>query len=357
MPDDKSGEALSVFPGWVPEGARLYLTHVEGGVTIRGLARSKGVHASTVMRQVRRFEQRRDDPLVDTALRRLAKKSARATSCSQTTEYRQMMPHAQTAANDTVAQDPMLEDAYRALRRLCETGAVLAIAADMEKAVVVRNGPDGSSTRTAVVDRAVAEAMALKDWISCNKPGRISRYEVTQTGRSAAKTLMQDEDEEAPQCRDQEDTPNRRARYGAVESPLVSLARRRDKDGKAFLNEALVTAGERLREDFELGQMSQNKEPKEADLLHPDEMDSDRGCAEGTGPAAARARVRDALAELGPGLADIALRCCCYLEGLEVTEKRMGWSARSGKIVLRIALQRLRQHYDDQRPDYGKLIG
>jgi len=52
----------------------------------------------------------------------------------------------------------------------------------------------------------------------------------------------------------------------------------------------------------------------------------------------------------------VALRCCCYLQGLEIVEKRMGWSARSGKIVLRIALQRLRRHYDDQAvPD--RLVG
>ena len=33
------------------------------------------------------------------------------------------------------------------------------------------------------------------------------------------------------------------------------MARRRDRDGKPFLNEDLVTAGERLREDLELAQM------------------------------------------------------------------------------------------------------
>ena len=55
MQDDTSVEALSVIPGWVPEGARLYLSHAEGGVTIRCLARSKGVHASTVLRQLRPF--------------------------------------------------------------------------------------------------------------------------------------------------------------------------------------------------------------------------------------------------------------------------------------------------------------
>jgi DNA invertase Pin-like site-specific DNA recombinase len=58
---------------------------------------------------------------------------------------------------------------------------------------------------------------------------------------------------------------------------------------------------------------------------------------------------------LGPGLGDIALKCCCYLEGLETAEKRMGWSARSGKIVLRIALQRLLQFYETELGDV--LIG
>ena len=353
MQDDTSVEALSVIPGWVPEGARLYLSHVEGGVTIRGLARSKGVHASTVMRQVRRFEARRDDPLVDKALRRLAANSARATPFVLTKECCQMIQTTPRQTPPVPANDPLLNDAHRALRRLCETGAVLAIAADMEKAVVVRNGADGSSTRTAVIDRAVAEAMALKDWIICEKPGRISRYEVTAAGRAAVKVLTTDDVEAHTDPVVDEDTPNRRARYGAVESPLISLARRRDKDGNSFLDEALVSAGERLREDFELGQVG----PQIAQSWESFVRLSDGTCGNGVGPEAARTRVRAALEELGPGLADVALRCCCFLEGLEVTEKRMGWSARSGKIVLRIALQRLRQHYKTQRGDYGQMIG
>ncbi|HAR51660.1 MAG TPA: helix-turn-helix domain containing protein, partial [Roseovarius nubinhibens] len=60
--------------------------------------------------------------------------------------------------------------------------------------------------------------------------------------------------------------------------------------------------------------------------------------------------------DLGPGLGDIALRCCCHLEGLESAERRMGWSARSGKIVLRIALQRLKRFYDGLG-DEAAMIG
>lgn len=356
MPDDKSVEALSVIPGWVPEGAKLYLTHVEGGVTIRGLARSKGVHASTVMRQVRRFEQRRDDPLVDTALRRLAIRSARAISGSQTTECRQMIPTPIASNQDQATFDVLPEEAHRALGRLCETGAVMAIASDMEKAVVVRTGTDGSSTRTAVVDRAVAEAMALKDWISCERVGRISRYEITAAGRAAAKALCTFEDRSTAQ-EDPDESPNRRARYGIVESPLIALARRRDKNGNAFLKEDMVAAGERLREDFELSQLRADAVQDWQSFCRTLDGGAAATSVLGTSPEAARARVREALLDLGPGLADIALQCCCYLEGLEVTEKRMGWSARSGKIVLRIALQRLRHHYAQQQQDYGKMIG
>ena len=40
-----------------------------------------------------------------------------------------------------------------------------------------------------------------------------------------------------------------------TESPLVGLARRRDRDGQMFLMRELVAVGERLREDFELAKM------------------------------------------------------------------------------------------------------
>ena len=49
------------------------------------------------------------------------------------------------------------------------------------------------------------------------------------------------------------------------------------------------------------------------------------------------------------GLGDVALRCCCRLEGLEAVEQTMGLSVRSGKTVLRIALQRLARHYNDTK--------
>jgi hypothetical protein len=75
------------------------------------------------------------------------------------------------------------------------------------------------------------------------------------------------------------------------------------------------------------------------------------------GSERARDRVALALRDLGPGLGDMVLRCCCFLEGLEAAEQRLGWSARSGKIVLRIALQRLKRHYDETYGGASPLIG
>ena len=49
----------------------IYGTNVYRGISFRDLARKEGCHPSTVLRQVRRCEGRRDDPLVDEVLRLL----------------------------------------------------------------------------------------------------------------------------------------------------------------------------------------------------------------------------------------------------------------------------------------------
>ena len=119
-----------------------------------------------------------------------------------------------------------------------------------------------------------------------------------------------------------------------------------------------MEAAERLREDFELAQMGPRVAQNwERFLTGGDRggFQNDAGLAQG--PRAARDRVAAALRDLGPGLGDVALRVCCFLEGIEAAEQRMGWAARSGKIVLRIALQRLRRHYDETYGKHGPLIG
>ena len=67
-------------------------------------------------------------------------------------------------------------------------------------------------------------------------------------------------------------------------------------------------------------------------------------------------KVATALKALGTVLDDIALRCCYSVEGLETSEKSLGWAARSRKIVLRIALTALDRHYRDTYGPGGGII-
>jgi hypothetical protein len=359
---------LHSLPEWLPDAVRLYLDHTEEGVSLRALARRDGRHASTVMRLVRRYENRRDDPLMDEALSALS----RATVGAALDPVRKDSPMSAPICPQslTVDEATILQEGRRILRRLAEAGAVLAIAPDMEKAVVMRDMPDGRTARTAIMERAVAQAFALKDWIVCRKAGRVASYEITGVGRAALKRMMGGEDGMAEagaifagQHRDWDervvasDEGPKRIRYNLAESPVAVMGRRRDKDGRLFLEPDLVEAAERLREDFELAQMG----PRVAQNWERFLTGGDRGGfrpEQGMGGSGrARDRVARALRDLGPGLGDVALRVCCFLEGIETAERRMGWAARSGKIVLRIALQRLRRHYDEVYGRSGPLIG
>ncbi|SEM07452.1 hypothetical protein SAMN05443999_11257 [Roseovarius azorensis] len=352
---------LQQVPSWVPEAALHYLAHTENGMPIRALARRAGRHASTVLRQIRAFETRRDDLLVDEALRRLGQR----VHCTMTTGS-DAKENPMTSPSAPLTDTRLTSEARRILRRMSESGALLAVSVEMDKSVVVRDTGNGQPMRTAVVEREVAEALALKGWIACDRPGRIARYHITAAGRGALSGLLAAAENQATGLREAPaqhadhgeagDNSARPLRYGPAESPLAALARRRDKDGARFISVELVRAGERLREDFELARMGPRVTQNWDHFLS--HVDTQGGAAPSGryGAEAARARVIGALRELGPGLGDVALRCCCYLEGLERAEQKMGWSARSGKIVLRIALQRLRRHYETLG-DAGGMIG
>ena len=367
--------ASSQIPDWLPDLAATYLAHTSAGVPIRALARAKGCHASTVLRQVRKVEAWRDDPLIDEALERLGRTHGpdRPVTVSANEEFSPMTP--QPAWSVTSPEERpahrIEREARRILRRLCEKGAFLAVAPTMEKAVVLREVVPGKQNRIAVVDRDVAHAFALQEWIACDRAGKIACYTITPVGRAALKRLLTEErtprgtpagleEAQSPfqeqhrffaerEVAGEDGTGDRRLRFNLAESPLSVLGRKRDKEGVAYLSGNLIEAGERLREDFELAQMGPRVAQNWDRFLTVGgrgQMQASRGPAEG--PQDARVRVAKALEALGPGLSDIVFRICCFLEGLETAEKRLGWSARSGKVVLKIALERLAMHYGIQ---------
>lgn len=318
-----------------PQEAEIYLRHVEEGVSIRALARELGCHASTVLRRIRKFENRRDDPLVDSAL------------------------------SGKPAQE--CDDKYRRiLRRMAEPGAELITSKDMHKALVLRD-----EIQTAILDREMAEQMALRGWIAQSEQiGKVQRYVLVPMGREALRRMVHSspsEEHEASHAdqhrkwkkktiEDPEDGRRKSRRVNIAESPLMLLARRRDRNGKLFLTQGMVAAGERLREDFELAQMGPHI-AQNWDRFLTAGINVSRNPINSGGSEAARNRVAHALRELGPGMGDVVFRVCCFLEGIEMTERRLGWSARSGKIVLRLALMRLEKHYQDVYGGKMPLIG
>ncbi len=362
----------SVFPSWVPVAAQRYLLHTVKGQSFRKLAKQQNCAPSTILRQIRKIENERDDPLMDGALQAFSTYDPQIGSKKETASMSRHERNLKLPDQITINAE-----ARRILRRMSETDAILVVSAEMEMAVVLRC-KDDVPVRTGMVSRQVAQAFALQDWISCTKKGRVHQYEITHTGRCALKRLLAQEAaaksgaervssgfaEQHIVWENKEVSdpihPGRVAnvRVNLAESPLLLLARRKDKDGIPFLTEDLIVAAERLREDFELAQMGPRTGQNWDKFLT---AGADMGFVPGKdaldGPSGARSRVHEALKALGPGLSDIVLRCCCHLEGLETAEKRMGWSARSGKIVLRIALQRLALHYETQNGGKSPMIG
>ncbi len=342
------GPLTQGLPDWVPEIAVTYLSHTALGVPLRQLARQKGVHASTVLRQVRKFEERRDDPLVDQALDAVA---------------RDYFPNDPEHPN--MAKTPNTNsEAKRILRHLSETGTYLLASKQMPKAAVFKEIDGQEPRKVATVETRIAHRFALQEWISGKQIGAIGRYSITSVGRAALRRMLADDNgftEQHQEFGERDislgpDGSIKRVRYNIAESPLALLGRKRGANG-AFLTPAQIAAGERLREDFELAHMGPRVAQNWDRFLTSASSGGFNGNAPAEGPGAARERVSKALTALGPGLADIAFRVCCFLDGLEKAEKRLGWSARSGKVVLRIALQRLAQHYGMNDTEESQMAG
>ena len=131
--------------------------------------------------------------------------------------------------------------------------------------------------------------------------------------------------------------PRRRSvTVNLAESPLTWL------HARGHLDDRLFDAGERLRADYERAQIA----PGVTMRWEPVRI---RGTADAPAPTerqiAARQRFDGAIRAAGKGLEDILWRVVCAGETLAGAEKALSWPVRSGKLVLKLALDRVADFY------------
>jgi hypothetical protein len=140
-----------------------------------------------------------------------------------------------------------------------------------------------------------------------------------------------------------------------TESPLAWLARRRGKDGRPLIAGHQLLAGEHLRADFTRAQLT----PRITANWTASVASGRRADGGGTSDfsdavIAAKQRVRHALDAVGPEFSGLLLDVCCFLKGLDRVESERRWPARSAKVVLQLALDRLARHYGIEEAARGR---
>lgn len=133
---------------------------------------------------------------------------------------------------------------------------------------------------------------------------------------------------------------NPRGRSVAVnlaESPLAWLHARGHLPGR------LLDAGEKLRADYERAALA----PSMTMRWDPVRIKGgpDTGLSPSERQIAAKVRFDGAMAAAGKGLSDVLWRVACACESLPDAERALAWPARSGKLVLKLALERVADFY------------
>ena len=125
-----------------------------------------------------------------------------------------------------------------------------------------------------------------------------------------------------------------------AESPLSWL------HSRGHLTDRQLLAGEKLRGDYEAAMMGPNVTMRWENIpLSREKRGAPSGLNQTERMISAKARFDGALAALGPDLSDIAWRVICAGEAMPDAERQMAWPVRSGKLVLRIALDPLAGFY------------
>lgn len=254
-----------------------------------------------------------------------------------------------------IAHGELYREAKRIFRRLVEPETYLSSVDEHRYGLFV---PRNRGVKPVMrVERSLVEAFCQEDWLEINSytdEGEASQdmdYKLSEVGIAWWGRQRAEVGGEPFQRQHQSvgGVVASQSKINFAESPLAWLHHRKGKDGKAFLNDAAFEAGERFRIDFTKAQLSPSLTANwEVQSMGRTKRSHAGGLMLDSTHKALMARKRfdQAFEAVGPGLQDVLIDVCCHLQGLEGVEKSMHWPQRSGKVVLKLALERLVQHYE-----------
>jgi hypothetical protein len=141
------------------------------------------------------------------------------------------------------------------------------------------------------------------------------------------------------------------------DNPLLWMFRRKGKAGEGMIGPAAFAAGERLRADLTFAGMLPRVTMDWSGQTRVDRSDQGVRLNPTEAAMAARQRVDQALRAVGPEFSGLLFDLCGFCKGLEVIERDRGWPARSGKVVVKLALASLARHYGFDDMAMGRKQG
>ncbi|HET7335282.1 MAG TPA: DUF6456 domain-containing protein [Rhizomicrobium sp.] len=242
-----------------------------------------------------------------------------------------------------ICEAELVREARRILRKLCADDSWLAADGNETYVLVLRGRVLQSA---APISKTLVHEFAKRDWLHLRE-GEPQTYVLSDAGEGwLLREAVEQGDPFAAQHRamvtrtiEHEDGTARSVAVNEGESPLGWLYHRK------LIGAAQFEAGERLRRDFTLAQLTPRMG---VDYSAPIVMGSRGAKSISALPEtvlAAKQRFAAAMRGVGAGLSDLLFDVCCHLNGLEEVERAQGWPRRAGKVVLQIALDRLAIHY------------
>jgi hypothetical protein len=227
-------------PQWFAKAVHHYALIKDGAHTIRSLAREKNCHPSTILRQTRKIERLADTKAVQQALHRLRTNedempqySSDFGMCSATAELQKL------------------------LHFLEAPDCFVVMAENLPKAVNIRDHSESGPKQIGIVSAETAQAAAMQGLIARRGSGKVAKYFFVPKSRNEPSGFSEANGKFhlGSQETGSENTETVKRTTPEHEKPMAILARRRDIDGRPFLNKSQLVAAQRLSEDYAIANL------------------------------------------------------------------------------------------------------